>query len=103
MATSLSGDPLTLGGLAREQNRLYQIAFAADRHARESPVPLAIRHRGFRVEPLRQQLELRRRNPAALDVVEEVLKKSRRDVVTPDLRHDVEPVDHCLRGAPYPL
>lgn len=73
--------------LTREKKRLHQRSFAANGHAGKSFEPLALGDIGLGVEPLRQQLKLRRRNLAALDAIEQMLKKGRRDVLTADLRH----------------
>jgi hypothetical protein len=63
--------------LARKKKRLDQPTFTTDRHSRKPFVPLTLWYVGLRIEPLREQLELRRRNLSALDAIEEVLEVGR--------------------------
>jgi hypothetical protein len=51
----ISRNTLALRGLARKQKSLDQLTFAANRHAGESLVPLALGYLGLAVQPLRQQ------------------------------------------------
>lgn len=80
---------LTLGGLAWQKKRLNQLTFTADGHAGEPFVPLTLGDLGFGVEPLGEQLELRRRNLTALDAVEQMLEESGGKALAADLRHAV--------------
>ena len=68
--------------LTREKEGLDQLPLAAQRRAREPFVPFTFGDLGFGIEPLRQQLELSGRNPAALDAVEEMLQKCRRKMAS---------------------
>ena len=82
------GNTFAFDVLARKKKRFDQFAFAANGHSRKPLVPLALGDIGFRVEPLGQQLQLRRRDLPALDPVEQVLEESGRDVLTANLRHN---------------
>src|ERR1017187_1615317 len=82
-----SRNMLALRRLTREQKGLDQLTLAADCHAGESLVPLALGHLGLTVKPPRQQFQLRCRNLPALDAVEQMLKQSGRNVLAADSRH----------------
>lgn len=73
--------------MASEKKGLDELAFTAHRHPRKPLVPLTFRHVRLGVEPLCQQLELSRRNLAALNAIEKVLEEGGRDVLPADLRH----------------
>jgi hypothetical protein len=77
------------GRLPRQEERLDQFAVAADCHAREALVPLAIGNIWFGVEPSREQYQLLCWNLAALYAIEEMLKESWRETLPANLRHDV--------------
>jgi hypothetical protein len=70
-----------------EKERFDQLTFTADCHPREPLVPLTFRDFGFGVEPVREQLELRRTNRSTLDAVEEVREESGGKAPATDLRH----------------
>lgn len=78
---------LALRLLAGKKKRLHELAFPANRHPRQPLVPVTLRHLRLGVEPLRQELQLGRRNLPALDAVEEMLEQRGRDVLPADLRH----------------
>ena len=78
---------MTFRRLTRNQKGLDQLAFAADRHAGESSIPEAIGYFGFAIEPLRQLLQLGRRNLSVWNPVQKMLKERGRDAVSADLWH----------------
>jgi hypothetical protein len=84
---ALLRNALALRGLAWQEKGLDQLTLSAARHAGEPLVPLTVWHFGFRVEPLREQLELRCGNLAPLDAIEEMVEQCGRKVLTANLRH----------------
>lgn len=76
-----------LRGLASSKEGLDQLTLTTNRHSREPLVPLALWYVGLGVEPLREQLKLRRWNLAALDPIEEMLEESGRKILAANLRH----------------
>jgi len=83
----VSRNPLAFRGLCGQQGRLDQLTLAAHGHARKALVPLAFGHVRLRVEPSREQLELRRWNLAALNAIEQMLKQRGRKIRPADFRH----------------
>ena len=83
----VSRNALTFRVLARDEKRLHEIAFPANRHTRKPLVPLTLRDVWLGIEPRREAFELRRPNLPALKAIEQMLEEGRRDVLTADLRH----------------
>ena len=81
------GNALALRGLSREQKCLDQLTLAAHGHTGKALVPLTLGHLGLRVEPCREQLKLRRRDLAALNAFEQMLKQRGRKILSADVRH----------------
>lgn len=73
--------------LAGEREGLDVFTFAAHEHVREALVPLAVGNFRLTVGPAHKEHELVRKNPAALEAIEEVLKKFRRQIVPPNVGH----------------
>jgi len=84
---SISHHSLAFWRLAGERERLDQLTFPAHGHPGESSIPHSFGHLGLAVEPLCQQLQLGRENPAVLNAFDQVLKQRRRNVMTADSRH----------------
>ncbi len=82
-----SGNTLALGCLTGQQKSFNQLAFPADRHARESFVPQTLENFGLSVQPLRQKFQLGRRDLAALHAVEQMVENSGGNVLAADSRH----------------
>ena len=78
---------LAFPGLVREQKGLDQLTLATYGHAGKALVPFTLRHIGLRVEPSREQLELRRRDLPALNAFEQMLKQRGRKILSANLRH----------------
>jgi hypothetical protein len=73
--------------LTGEKKRLHELAFPANRHAREPLEPLPLGHLRFSIEPRREQRQLSSWNLSTLDAIEQMLKEGRREVLTADFRH----------------
>ena len=63
-------DALTLRHVTGQKKGLDQLALATAGHAGESLVPLTVRYQRLRVEPLREQFKLCRRNLPAVDAIQ---------------------------------
>jgi len=84
-------DPLALRALAGQKESLYEFAFSAHCHARESFEPLALGNFRLCVEPPGEQLKPRSGNSALLDAIEQVTEEAGREMVTPNSRHGTAP------------
>ena len=69
-----SADTLALGRLAGQEERLDQLAFAADGHPGEPLVPRSLRNLRLAVEPSGEQLELLGAYVTLVDALQKVLE-----------------------------
>ena len=73
--------------LVPEQKCLDQLTVATHGHAGKALVPFTLGHVGLRVEPCREQRELRRGNLPALNAFQQMLQQRGRDMLSADFRH----------------
>src|SRR6266536_1845802 len=80
---------LPIRRLTREQERLDELAFAAEDKSGESPEPVPFRNIRLSIEPTRKQHNLIFGNASLAHAQKQVSEKPRRYALTADFRHAV--------------